>query len=62
MAIQFEEANELREKWGDKPCPHPSLTKEYYLSAQTGDYICTQCGTVFTKEEKDKLKNPNSKH
>lgn len=55
MAIQYDKIEEIKEKWGNKPCSHPNLEKEYYFSAQTGEYVCTQCGEVFTKEEKDKL-------
>lgn len=42
--MQLDKAAELREKWGDKPCDHPVLDKEYSLGAATGDYTCTQCG------------------
>lgn len=42
--MQLEEAQELRIRWGDKPCNHPSITKEYYLGTNTGDYVCTTCG------------------
>ena len=42
--MQMEKAAELRRKWGDKPCEHPSLSKEYFLGTGTGDYVCTQCG------------------
>jgi hypothetical protein len=42
--MQLSEAMKLREKWGDKPCDHPHLEKEYHLGSDTGDYACTQCG------------------
>jgi hypothetical protein len=32
------------EKWGDKPCDHKHLEKEYYHGSATGDYVCKQCG------------------
>ena len=51
MSIQFEEANRIEKEWGDKPCSHPNITKEYNRSSQTGDYRCTQCGATFTKDE-----------
>ena len=38
------EAEALRERWGDEPCDHPSLEKEYELGSATGDYVCTKCG------------------
>ena len=44
MAIQTTEAADLREQWGDRPCSHPALTKEYGLGMATGDYVCTTCG------------------
>jgi|GEM_PF-613449 len=42
--MQTTKAEELRKKWGNKPCDHPNLEKEYFLGAATGDYVCTQCG------------------
>lgn len=42
--MQFDEAKELREKWGNNPCDHPHIDKEYILGSGTGDYVCTQCG------------------
>ena len=54
--MQFEKAKQKRKDWGDKTCDHPSIEKEYYLGAQTSDYVCTQCGAEFTKSEKDKIR------
>jgi hypothetical protein len=42
--MQIRQAAELRQRWGDLPCDHPELEKEYDLGAQTGDYVCTRCG------------------
>lgn len=50
---------ELRKAWGDKPCDHPSFSKETqsqvlpfgYVEQKTGDYLCIICGTEFTDEE-----------
>jgi len=42
--MQMKKAAELRGKWGNKPCDHPSLDKEYELGTATGDYVCTKCG------------------
>ena len=47
--MQAAKARELRKEWGDKPCDHPDVDKEYYLGAQTGDYVCTQCGKEFSR-------------
>ena len=54
MAIQFEKANRIAEEWGDKPCSHPNVEKEYGPFGHTGDYRCTKCGATFT-EDKVKL-------
>jgi len=63
MAITNKEAEILAETWGDKPCTHPSFEKEFFVgeingqeeSMKTGDYICTQCGRVFTRKEKEEI-------
>lgn len=47
IIMQLSRAAELREDWakkGNPPCDHPSIEKEYYQGAQTGDYVCTTCG------------------
>jgi transposase-like protein len=49
--MQMEKAEQIRKVWGDKPCNHPNIEKEYYLGSQTDDYVCTQCGKTFTKEQ-----------
>lgn len=46
MSIQNEETRKLSKQWGDKPCDHPHLEKEYYLGTATGDYVCTTCGAA----------------
>ena len=53
--MQFEKAKRLEGAWENKPCSHPSFQKEYYLSSQTGDYICTQCGATITLQEKEEI-------
>lgn len=44
--MQRKDIRLLQEKWGDKPCDHPELEKEYELGTSTGDYVCTTCGRV----------------
>ena len=58
--MQFEKAKRLEEAWEKKPCSHPSFQKEYYLSSQTGDYICTQCGKTITPQEKAEIEKRRS--
>lgn len=53
--MQMDKIKELRKEWGDKPCDHPGVEKEYYLGTQTGDYVCTQCGR--TKSNKQEFNN-----
>lgn len=44
--MQSDKAMKLRERWGSRPCLHPSIDREYIQGSQTGDYVCTQCGRV----------------
>lgn len=60
--MQFDKAKNLREEWGNKPCDHPSLEKEYYLGADTSDYVCSTCGATFTRQEKEKIEEGKSKN
>ena len=42
----------FRQRTLHKPCrQHKEIDKEYYLGAQTGDYVCRKCGTTFAPEE-----------
>jgi uncharacterized Zn finger protein (UPF0148 family) len=49
--MQTEKAESLRKMWENKYCEHPSFEKEYYLSSDTGDIVCSQCGKEFTREQ-----------
>lgn len=53
--MQAKKAANLRRAWGEKPCEHPAFEKEYILGAQTGDYICTQCGECFSPADRAEL-------
>ena len=46
--MQSKKAAQLRKDWGNQPCDHPNIEKEYYLGAQTGDYVCTSCGETVS--------------
>jgi hypothetical protein len=48
--MQLEQAEGLRKRWGDKPCNHPDVQKEYYNDWQTGDMICNTSGRVIYDE------------
>jgi len=54
------QAERLREKWGDKPCDHPEIKRaQYDLGGTTGDYVCLQCGKEFIEGEDWERKNSN---
>ena len=53
--MQISVAERLRKNYGDRPCEHKSFEKEYYLGADTGDFICRTCGSAFTRDEMMKI-------
>lgn len=53
--MQRKRAIALRKEWGDTPCPHPALAKEYDAGERTGNFVCTQCGATLTFREKTEL-------
>ena len=53
--MQKKKALQLKQAWGDKPCPHPAFAKEYDLGKRTGGYICTQCGASISFREKAEI-------
>ena len=63
--MQLKDAAQLRKDRGDEPCDHPNIEKEYYLGAQTGDYVCTSCGKAgwgpdWNKKPEDKSEDKSS--
>jgi hypothetical protein len=52
--MQEHVARQVRESWGDRPCPHPALDRRYYGASQDG-YVCIRCGAKFTTEERDRI-------
>ncbi len=59
--MQKKRAVALQQEWGGKPCNHPTFAKEYDLGERTGNFICTQCGQVFTFRERAELKAAREK-
>jgi hypothetical protein len=53
--MEYYAAQKIKELWGEKPCDHPHLEKEYYVGAFLVNYVCTQCGKEFTIAEKHDL-------
>ncbi len=45
------DAFKLNTDWGDKPCVHPRLEREYHMGMHTGDVHCTTCGAAFPSRE-----------
>lgn len=51
--MKEKQAQALRDAWGDRPCPHPSYSREYdSAGARTGDYFCAQCGAKVSFRER----------
>lgn len=50
--MEYIEAQKVKAAWGDKPCDHPYLEKEYYSGAFLTNYVCTKCGREFTIPQK----------
>jgi hypothetical protein len=62
--MEYYVAQKVKDSWGDKPCNHPHLEKEYYTGAFLINFICSQCGTEFTiaqKLEMDELREKASR-
>lgn len=69
--MYIDEAEKLRKEWGDKPCNHPHIEREYYratketgnVPTKTGDWVCTQCGKDdFTEKEKKAIDEARKNH
>lgn len=54
--MEYFTAKKIREQWGDKPCDHSKLEREFYGDTYTLDYVCTQCGKEFNLLETFELK------
>ncbi len=50
--MEYNVAQKVKESWGNKPCAHPHLEKEYYVGAFLINYVCTQCGQEFSIAQK----------
>lgn len=50
--MEYYSAQRLKDSWGDNPCDHPHLEKEYYAGAFLINFVCTQCGNEFTIAQK----------
>ena len=60
--MQYDKADRLRAlNKKNKNCKH-QWEKEYYLGAQTSDYVCRKCGVVITDTEYRKLVDEHKKN
>jgi hypothetical protein len=50
--MEYYVALRVKDAWGDKPCIHPKIEKEYYTGAYLVNYVCVQCGKEFTIAQK----------
>lgn len=55
--MQLDDAIALRAQWGDKPCDHPSVEKEYSIGGFSGEHVCSQCGKEFTTAERQLIES-----
>jgi hypothetical protein len=55
--MEYNDAQKLKESWGNKPCDHPGFEKEYYVGAFLINWVCTQCGKEFTIAQKLELES-----
>ena len=56
--MQRKKAIALQQAWGDRPCDHPDLAREYDAEGErTGNYVCTQCGAILTFRERAALRD-----
>ncbi|MCW2922398.1 MAG: hypothetical protein JWL76_2272 [Thermoleophilia bacterium] len=53
--MQADDGNKIRARWkesGGGTCAHGDYEKEYYLGADTGDYVCKSCGETWMRGTK----------
>jgi hypothetical protein len=61
MIMEYYVAQKVKDTWGEKPCNHPHLEKEYYTGAFLTNYVCTQCGKEFSIPQKLELDQERKK-
>ena len=45
------ETRPREQRAGEDTCQHPTIEKEFFHGAHTGDYLCARCGRAFTAAE-----------
>jgi hypothetical protein len=46
--MEYSTAQKVKKEWGDKPCDHPHIEREYYSGAFLTNYVCVECGMEFS--------------
>lgn len=59
--MEYYVAQKVKDEWGNKPCEHPHLEREYYGGAFLINWICTQCGKEFTIAQKMEMDQDKKK-
>ena len=61
--MQVGDSYQLRKDWEEKKklnpnltCNHINIATEYYYKGKTEDYICTSCGEIFSREERNRIR------
>jgi hypothetical protein len=55
--MEYYAAQKVKDSWGNEPCDHPHIEKEYYAGAFLINFVCTQCGKEFTIARKFEIDN-----
>ncbi|HAM10892.1 MAG: hypothetical protein A2X05_18870 [Bacteroidetes bacterium GWE2_41_25] len=50
--MEYYIAQIIKDTWGNKPCDHPHIEREYYSGAFLTNYVCVLCGKEFTIAQK----------
>lgn len=56
--MDYNKAVVTREGWGTKPCKHAMKETEYFMGKDTGNTVCTMCGTLFLHGVSVKSRHP----
>lgn len=49
--MEAKEAFRLRRETFGKPCSHSAIEKEYEQDSDTGEWVCSDCGSEFVSQE-----------
>ncbi len=61
--MQIGDSFKIRKAWEEKLkenphliCRHDHIVAEYYYKGKTEDYICSNCGEIFSCEERNQIR------